>query len=615
MTNTRRPPTMPENASTTRTSSPRLRLGVKVTLAQALILSVAIVLPAVLNFQNQKEETLKHLQEQLQTAANALALEINPSDFAKLSATPSDTLLPEYKRIHDKIARFTKANRYLGFDDDNVYAFRWMARDTMRFAVMFYSQYIGTPYKIRPEMEYAFQNRSSSYTGIYEDENGVWVSAYSPILDSTGVVLGLIEVDFKNNFYLLQLSEKQRSVITTSLIAVIFGAVLSFLLAFLITKPIQRITDAVLAFSRGDKSQRVEPLSNDEIGDLASAFNAMAEEISKRDRITEEIRKQRLEETIAALNQSNKELGKKQKELERTIDALNQSNEQIKAQQLQLLQAEKMSSLGQMVAGIAHEVNTPLGFVKNSLTLLSRNQQEIESLLEKQHQLAEALVDGDAEHVERHIAEAFEAAKELDENEVLEDSRKMLEHSKIGIERIEELVINLKNFSRLDESAFKLSDINEGIDSTLVIAHNAIKHKAEIIKDYAPDLKAECYPSQLNQVFLNLIMNAAQAIQEKGTIKITTQYEAEPNVIANEKADRKYAVIKIADSGKGISPEHLNKIFDPFFTTKPVGQGTGLGLSISYQIIERHKGAISVKSELGKGTEFTVRIPVRQSIG
>lgn len=244
--------------------------------------------------------------------------------------------------------------------------------------------------------------------------------------------------------------------ITTSLIAVVCGAMLSFLLAFLITKPIQRITDAVLAFSRDDKTQRVQALSNDEIGDLASAFNAMAEEISERDRITEEIRKQRLEETIAALNQKNKELGEKQKELELTIDALNQSNEQIKSQQLQLLQAEKMSSLGQMVAGIAHEVNTPLGFVKNSLTLLSRNQQEIESLLEKQHQLAEALVDGDAEHVEQHIAEAFEAAKELDENEVLEDSRKMLEHSKIGIDRIEELVINLKNFSRLDESAFKM---------------------------------------------------------------------------------------------------------------------------------------------------------------
>lgn len=175
---------MSDHASTPRTFLPRLRLGAKVTLAQALILSVAIVLPAVLNLQNQKEETLKHLQAQLQTAANALALEINPSDFAKLSAIPSDTLLPEYKTIHDKIARFTKANRYLGFDD-NVYAFKWTAPDTMRFAVMFYSEYVGTPYQIRPEMEYALRNRSSSYTGIYEDENGLWGSAYAPILDSS----------------------------------------------------------------------------------------------------------------------------------------------------------------------------------------------------------------------------------------------------------------------------------------------------------------------------------------------------------------------------------------------------------------------------------------------
>jgi signal transduction histidine kinase len=603
---------MSKDAITPRTA---LRLGAKVTLAQALILSVAIVLPAVLNFQNQKEETLKHLQEQLQTAANALALEINPSDFAKLSAIPSDTLMPEYQVIHDKIARFTKANRYLGFDNDNVYAFKWMAQDTMRFAVMYYSQYVGTAYQIRPEMAYAFQHRSSSYTGIYEDANGIWVSAYSPILDSANAVLGLIEVDFKNNFYLVQLSKKQQSVILTSLIAVACGAALSFLLAFLITKPIQRITNAVLAFSRGDKSQRVQRLSSDEIGDLGLAFNAMAKEISERDRLTEEIRKQRLEETVAALNQSNNELGVKQKELERTIDALNEKSNQIKSQQLQLVQAEKMSSLGQMVAGIAHEVNTPLGFVKNSLTLLSRNQQEIETLLEKQQQLAESLVDGDAEQVDKHIAEAFDAARELHENEVLQDTRKMLDHSKIGIERIEELVINLRNFSRLDESAFKVSDINENIDSTLVIAHNALKYKAEIRKDYAPDLKAECYPSQLNQVFLNLLMNAAQAIPEKGIIKITTRYESEPNLDAKEKSDRKYAVIKIADTGKGIAPEHLHKIFDPFFTTKPVGQGTGLGLSISYQIIERHKGTISVKSELGKGTEFVVRIPIQQSIG
>ncbi len=592
---------------------PRLRLGVKIALAQALILSVAILMPAILNFQNQKEETLRHLQDQLQTAANALALEINPSDFAKLSATPADTLLPEYKFIHDKIARFTKANRYLGFDDDNIYAFKWTARDTMRFAVMFYSQYVGTPYRVRPEMEYAFQNRSSSYTGIYEDENGVWVSAYAPILDSAGTLLGLIEVDFKNNYYLTLLEEKLRSIIAVSLLAVVSGSALSFLLAALITKPVTAITDAVLAFSRGDRARRVSVSSTDEIGSLARAFNYMATEISERDRITEEIRKQRLEETISALNQSNTQLAEKQRELELTIDALNQSNAQIKAQQLQLVQAEKMSSLGQMVAGIAHEINTPLGFVKNSLSLLSRNQQEIELLLEKQQHLAEALINGDDTAIEQRIADAFEAKRELDENEVIDDTRKMLDHSKTGIARIEELVINLKNFSRLDESAFKLSDINGGIDSTLVIAYNAIKHKADVVKDYTPDFKAECYPSQLNQVFLNLVMNAAQAITDRGTITITTRYESEPNVEAKAPSDRTYAVIKIADNGKGIAPEHLNKIFDPFFTTKPVGQGTGLGLSISYQIIERHKGTISVKSTVGQGTEFTVRIPTRQT--
>jgi two-component system, NtrC family, sensor kinase len=244
--------------------------------------------------------------------------------------------------------------------------------------------------------------------------------------------------------------------------------------------------------------------------------------------------------------------------------------------------------------------------------LLSRNQHEIESLINTQHRLASALIDGDASTLETHIAEALAARRELDENEVLEDTHKMLAHSKTGVDRIEELVVNLKNFSRLDESAFKFSDINDGIDSTILISQNAYKEKADIVKDYTPDFKAECYPSQLNQVFLNLIVNAAQAMTEKGTVKITTRYESEPNREATNKSEQRYAVIKIADDGKGIAPEHLAKIFDPFFTTKPVGQGTGLGLSICYQIIERHEGTIGVRSVPGQGTEFTVRIPVRQ---
>lgn len=592
---------------------PKMRLGLKVALAQTVILSVAILLPAFLSFQNQRAETLRHLQEQLQTAANAVSLGIDPEAFRKLNALPSDTLLPEYQTLHQKITTFTKANRYLGFDDDNLYLFKWKSRDTLRFAVMAYSQFVGQPYRTRPEMMYVFQNGSSSYTDVYKDENGVWISAYAPILDSAANVIGLVDADFKNNYYVLQLDEKLRSAMIVSALAVVFGAILSFVLTLIIARPIRQITNAVIKFSQGDKSEQVAIKTNDEIGILAQAFNYMTKEISERDKLTEEIRKQRLEETIEALNSSNAELGKKQRELEMTISALNESNEQIKSQQTQLVQAEKMSSLGQMVAGLAHEINTPLGFVKNSVSLLSRNQEELEKVLDKQHHLAEALVDGDSETVEQRIAEAFEARQELEANDVIADIHKMISHTKNGVERIEELVMSLKNFSRLDESAFKVVDINEGIESTLVIAHNTIKHKAEIEKDFTPNFRAECFPSQLNQVFLNLIVNAAQAIEgQQGHIKITTRYESSVGKVAKEEDEKRLAVIKVSDNGKGIKPENLNKIFDPFFTTKPVGQGTGLGLSISYQIIERHNGSISVKSEVGKGTEFTVRIPVKQ---
>ncbi|MDX2127703.1 MAG: ATP-binding protein [Chloroherpetonaceae bacterium] len=593
---------------------PRFRLGFKVFIAQALILSIAILMPAYFNLENQKQETLRHLQEQLLTASNTLSLQIKPADVSELNGLPSDTLKESYQRTRKCIVDFVTANHYLGFDSDNAYLFKRTEGDTLRFIAMYYSQYVGIPYMLRNEMIPVFEKGVSNTTDIYEDENGVWVSAYTPILDSTRRVIALVEVDFKNNFYITQLEIKKRNIFIIGGIAILLGSIFSLLLTFLVSSPIKQITNAVLDFSKGNRSRRVDIQSNDEIGTLASAFNLMSKEISDRDRITEEIRKARLEETIEALNTSNIQLEVKQKALEESNIALSQKNEQIKAQQLQLVQAEKMSSLGQMVAGIAHEINTPLGFVKNSLTLLSRNQEEIESLLLKQHALAESLLMGGSDdEIEKHITEAFEAKRELEENEVLGDSKKMLDHSKTGIERIEELVINLKNFSRLDETAFKLSDINEGIESTLVITNNAYKHKAEIKKNFTPDLKAECYPSQLNQVIMNLIVNAAQAIPEKGMIHISTMLERIDESPAANKSDAYYAVIEVSDTGKGISKENLDKIFDPFFTTKPVGQGTGLGLSISYQIIQKHKGKINVKSEVGKGTTFTVRIPLKQN--
>lgn len=260
-----------------------------------------------------------------------------------------------------------------------------------------------------------------------------------------------------------------------------------------------------------------------------------------------------------------------------------------------------MAALGQMVAGLAHEVNTPLAFVKTNLEGMSEFQKEIFAILEEANKLCESLKNDDIENLDKHLVRLAEMQERVNQANTMQDISDMLRESLTGMDRIQELVINLKNFSRLDEAEYKYADIHAGIDSTLLIANNIIKNKARVVKEYAPKLYAECYPAQLNQVFLNLITNAAQAIEHNhGEIKIKTSIEDG------------YAVIRVSDNGKGIPKEHLNRIFEPFFTTKPVGQGTGLGLSICYQIIEKHFGVMHVESQVGVGTTFTIKIPVKQ---
>jgi len=275
----------------------------------------------------------------------------------------------------------------------------------------------------------------------------------------------------------------------------------------------------------------------------------------------------------------------------------------LKETQTQLIQSEKMASLGQMVAGLAHEVNTPLGFVKNNIQVTERNHAIISDALDAYMKLGDTIESGELEHLEKVLLNAKAAAEKIRTFDLISKTKKILASSVVGAERIQELISNLKNFSRLDETSVKNADINAGIDSALMIAENVIKQKADVVKHYAPSVTAECYPAQLNQVFLNLLTNAAQAIPDgtRGTITITTRLENN-NVILN-----------FADTGKGIAPENLKKIFEPFFTTKPIGQGTGLGLSIVYKIIERHQGSIDVKSDVGKGTEFEIRIPRKLS--
>jgi signal transduction histidine kinase len=277
---------------------------------------------------------------------------------------------------------------------------------------------------------------------------------------------------------------------------------------------------------------------------------------------------------------------------------------ELKESQTQLVQSEKMASLGQMVAGVAHELNTPLGYVKNNVQLLRELSAPLFELAEAQAALGDCLDDPTCD--EARLAMALEAAAEARTKAapelLMEDFTQLFSDTLYGLEQIAELVVGLKDFARLDRAMSEEVDLNECIRSALVIARNGIKDKAETILQLGELPRIPCAPSQINQVLLNLLNNAAQAIDGFGQILVKTW------------ADDSAVCISVQDSGRGMPPEVLARIFDPFFTTKPVGQGTGLGLSISYKIIQDHGGQIRAASEPGRGTRFLIRLPRPQAL-
>ncbi len=277
---------------------------------------------------------------------------------------------------------------------------------------------------------------------------------------------------------------------------------------------------------------------------------------------------------------------------ERTAELL-KANEELESAQTQLLQSEKMASIGQLAAGVAHEINNPVGYVASNLVSLSQYMNDIFSLVEK-YEKYESSLDKSA------LAEIAVIKDDIDLDYLKSDINELLSETSDGISRVREIVLSLKEFSHVGENRWEIANIHEGIDSTLNIVHNEIKYKAVVTKNYGQIEDIQCIPSQLNQVFMNFLVNAAHAIEDNGEINITT----------SQQGDR--VTIQISDNGCGIPKDKQAKIFDPFFTTKPVGKGTGLGLSLSYKIIEKHHGSIDLISEEGKGTTFIISLPVMQ---
>ena len=269
--------------------------------------------------------------------------------------------------------------------------------------------------------------------------------------------------------------------------------------------------------------------------------------------------------------------------------------------QTQLVQQEKMASLGQMVAGVAHEINTPLGYVRNNVEMVRDVFTELSEAARQMHHLVELFADPEADEARltTQIQTVTTQVGALGDG-VLDDTRSLFEDTLFGVDQIRDLVVNLRNFSRLDQARVAQISLNDCLDQTLMIANNVIKDCLAVVKRYGDVPAVSCSPSQINQVLLNLVTNAAQAVPDSGG-----------KLLLKTEADGDWVHVSVQDNGKGIAPEHLAKIFDPFFTTKPVGQGTGLGLSISFQIVEAHGGRLQGAPKPGIGTRFVLSLPLR----
>ncbi len=390
-----------------------------------------------------------------------------------------------------------------------------------------------------------------------------------------GVVAGKVTVivaytlDSNLSYYIKDMSVKNP---TLAIIFLLLGSFCALAMIKLVTVPINSLTNAVKIFSTGNFKHKIPMTYYKELNILIRAFNEMASIIYKTHTSLEE----KIKERTLEITDKNQQLSKAMNEL--------------KEAQAMIVHGEKMRSLGELVAGITHEINNPVNFIYGNLTHLNNYTQDLMDIIDKFEEYKSLLPDEQRNEVEKLL-------EEKEYNYIKEDLPDLIKSCREGTVRTKNIVMDLKNFSRTEKMIINEIEINKEINTTLNILYNKYKNRITIHKEFGDVAPIDCYGGQINQVLMNIIDNAIFAIKDTGDIYIRT------------KDDGKNVIVEIEDTGVGIPQENIAKVFEPFYTTKGVGEGTGLGMSISYKIIESHNGKIDIASEVGKGTKFTITLP------
>jgi len=386
------------------------------------------------------------------------------------------------------------------------------------------------------------------------------------------IMSGIIEVALNTDIIERDKKKIRNTSLVASAVVLAIGILIGFWLSRSISVPVLALRNAANKVGEGDLTQRVINHSGDEIGELSRAFNKMVDDLYK---------------AREGLNTANVDLTTTNETLHRTV-------EDLRATQDQLIQAEKMASLGQLTAGIAHEINNPINFVSANIQPLKEDLVDVLKMVQAYEKIVREKIP------EKDSIEVRQLQQEMKMDVTLNEVNDLLKGMEEGAKRTAEIVKGLRNFSRLDQNVFLSANLNESLDSCLVLLNNSYKNRIQIVRQFGEIPDVDCLPGQINQVFMNVLSNAIQAIPEEGTITIKT-WQVKDNV-----------KISIRDTGLGMTEEVQKKIFDPFFTTKGIGKGTGLGMSISFGIIQKHNGKIELISKPGEGSEFIITVPINQ---